>query len=419
MKFRTLLLGLSALFVAFNAAFFSVSGLSKLFAGASLSVILMASSLEAAKLITAGYLYNYWEKINKAFRIYLSIGVLILVLITSLGIYGFLTAAFQDTFNTFSVTEKQKAFLEQKEEFWQSDVTRYDEELKRISNNISTLSNAKTSSIQVRDTSVVGGVRQTISTTELRLSQQRIAVEEENRKEVQAKREVAADSLQSIQLRILDLETDTDVSAELGPLQYLSGLLDKPMDQIINWFILIIIFVFDPLAVALVIAFNNAVKVDKGEKDKKKIVQKRELYGEEPDEEQSTLWDDTLQDGLEDEEWDESHGLDQVLNDMVEDIEVESEVVEPIEFDEADLDQDGIVTEEERREYYENRDGWRQPYQGRDYWHHPWFDWSKTDRWVNNRKAINYWMNHRGGTTRQLENLKKEKYPDDFTSKTY
>jgi len=419
MKFRTLLLGLSALFVAFNAAFFSVSGLSKLFAGASLSVILMASSLEAAKLITAGYLYNYWEKINKAFRIYLSIGVLILVLITSLGIYGFLTAAFQDTFNTFSVTEKQKAFLEQKEEFWQSDVTRYDEELKRISDNISTLSNAKTSSIQVRDTSVVGGVRQTISTTELRLSQQRIAVEEENRKEVQAKREVAADSLQSIQLRILDLETDTDVSAELGPLQYLSGLLDKPMDQIINWFILIIIFVFDPLAVALVIAFNNAVKVDKGEKDKKKIVQKRELYGEEPDEEQSTLWDDTLQDGLEDEEWDESHGLDQVLNDMVEDIEVESEVVEPIEFDEADLDQDGIVTEEERREYYENRDGWRQPYQGRDYWHHPWFDWSKTDRWVNNRKAINYWMNHRGGTTRQLENLKKEKYPDDFTSKTY
>jgi len=419
MKFRTLLLGLSALFVAYNAAFFSVSGLSKLFAGASLSVILMASSLEAAKLITAGYLYNYWEKINKAFRIYLSIGVLILVLITSLGIYGFLTAAFQDTFNTFSVTEKQKAFLEQKEEFWQSDVTRYDEELKRISDNISTLSNAKTSSIQVRDTSVVGGVRQTISTTELRLSQQRIAVEEENRKEVQAKREVAADSLQSIQLRILDLETDTDVSAELGPLQYLSGLLDKPMDQIINWFILIIIFVFDPLAVALVIAFNNAVKVDKGENDKKKIVQKRELYGEEPDEKESDLWDNDLQDGLEDEEWDESHGLDQVLNDMVEDIEVESEVVEPIEFDEADLDKDGIVTEEERREYYENRNGWRQPYQGKDYWFHPWFDWSKTERWVNNRRAIDYWMKHRGGSTKQLDNLTKENYPTDFSSKTY
>ena len=82
MKLRTLLLGLAALFVAFNAAFFSVTGLGKLFAGASMSVILMASSLELAKLILAGYLYNYWEKINKGFRIYLSIATLVLVLIT-------------------------------------------------------------------------------------------------------------------------------------------------------------------------------------------------------------------------------------------------------------------------------------------------------------------------------------------------
>ena len=147
MKFRTLLLGLSALFVAFNAAFFSVSGLSKLFAGAALSVIVMASSLELAKLITAGYLYNYWEKINKSFRLYLSGAVVILILITSLGIYGFLTSAFQDTFNQYSIKEKQLAFLEQKEQFWGDDVIRYDEELKRISTNIGTLSNAKSQQI--------------------------------------------------------------------------------------------------------------------------------------------------------------------------------------------------------------------------------------------------------------------------------
>ena len=283
MKFRTLLLGLSALFVAFNAAFFSVSGLSKLFAGASLSVMLMASSLEAAKLITAGYLYNYWEKINKVFRWYLVTGVVILVLITSLGIYGFLTSAFQDTFNQFSVNEKEKTFLQQKEKFYADDVARYDEELERISNNISTLSNAKSQSIQVRDTSVVGGVRTTISTAELRLAQNRISVEEENRKSVQAKREVAADSLQSIQIKILELDTNLEGASELGPLQYLSGLTGYGMDKIINWLILIIIFVFDPLAVALVVAFNNALKVDKGEDDKKKIVSKRELYGEEPE----------------------------------------------------------------------------------------------------------------------------------------
>jgi hypothetical protein len=416
MKFRTLLLGLSALFVAFNAAFFSVSGLSKLFAGASLSVIVMASSLELAKLITAGYLYNYWDKINKSFRIYLSGAVLILILITSLGIYGFLTSAFQDTFNQYSIKEKQLAFLEQKEKFWGDDVIRYDEELKRISNNISTLSNAKSQSIEVRDTSVVGGVRRTISTSELRISQKRIEVEEENRKGVQAKREVASDSLQGIQLKILDLESMEGVSSELGPLEYLSGLLDRPMDVIINWFILIIIFVFDPLAVALVIAFNNAVLVDRGIVKKEKVIRKRELYDEIPDDEDDDsgddYWDDTLEDDLEQDSWGER------IEEPIEDIEVESEEVKAEDvFDERDLNKDGIVTEEEKRKAYENN-GWRQSYQGKAFYLHPWFSWSKKERWINDRSAINYWMNHRGGSEGQLDAIKKS-YPEDFTTKTY
>ena len=340
MKFRTFLLGVSALFVALNAAFFSVSGLSKLFAGAAFSVIIMASSLELAKLITAGYLYNYWDKINKSFRIYLSGAVLILILITSLGIYGFLTSAFQSTFNQFSVSEKQLSFLQQKEKFWADDVARYDIELSRISENISTLSNAKATGIQVRDTASTTGFRNTISTTELRLSQKRIGVEEQNRKDVQAKREVVADSLQTIQLKILDVESDEGVSSELGPLQYLSGLLDKPMDVIINWFILIIIFVFDPLAVALVIAFSNAVKVDRGETDKKKVITKRELYGEEPNDDsdtfmQGTIYDDEFRESIEDDidydtddEWDEDHALDMVSDMDVEDFLSEDELNE-------------------------------------------------------------------------------------------
>ena len=393
MKFRTLLLGISALFVAFNAAFFSVSGLSKLFAGASLSVIVMASSLELAKLITAGYLYNYWEKINKSFRLYLSGAVIILILITSLGIYGFLTSAFQDTFNQFSIKEKQLAFLEQKEKFWGDDVIRYDEELKRISSNISTLSNAKSQSIEVRDTSVVGGVRRTISTSELRISQKRIEVEEENRKGVQSKREVAADSLQSIQLKILDVESSEGVSSELGPLEYLSGLLDRPMDVIINWFILIIIFVFDPLAVALVIAFNNAIMVDRGIVKKDKVVRKRELYGEDDDNDEEELTE--LQKTL--------------LMDVGDD---DSE-----EFEEADLDKDGVVTEEEKREFYETTD-WKNAHNGNPYFTHPWFDWQKKERWINDRDAINYWLNVKGGNRTALTEYKSE-YPTNFDSKTY
>jgi len=423
MKFRTFLLGLAALFVAFNAAFFSVSGLSKLFAGAAFSVIIMASSLELAKLITAGYLYNYWDKINKSFRIYLSGAVLILILITSLGIYGFLTSAFQDTFNQFSIKEKQLAFLQQKEKFWGDDVIRYDEELKRISGNISTLSNAKSQSIQVRDTSVVGGVRTTISTSELRISQKRIEVEEQNRKGVQAKREVAADSLQSIQLKILDVESSEGVSSELGPLEYLSGLLDRPMDVIINWFILIIIFVFDPLAVALVIAFNNAVMVDRGIVKKEKVIRKRELYDEIPeDEDDSSIDKEMAMAHLTNQMGDDDSDIDN-LTESDKDSKIESleetldTVLDDVTFEKADLNKDGIVTQEEEREFYETT-GWKNSHNGNPYFTHPWFDWQKKERWINDRDAINYWLNVKGGNRTALSQFKKE-YPTDFTKKTY
>ena len=252
------IIALTALSVSASAAFYSVSGLSKLFAGASFEVIIMAGSLEVAKLVIASLLYQYWDTINKGLRAYLTVAAFILVIITSMGIYGFLSAAYQDTYRQLTIKNNKVAFLDQKKEFYEKDVKRYDEELERISSNISTLSNAKATSIQVRDTSVVGGVRQTISTAELRLSQKRIEVEEENRAAIQAKREQVADSLQKYQLEILELENNVDVAGELGPLEYLSGLTGTPMDKIINILLLVIIFVFDPLAISMVVAANFA-----------------------------------------------------------------------------------------------------------------------------------------------------------------
>jgi hypothetical protein len=284
----------SALSVSASAAFYSVSGLSKLFAGASFEVIIMAGSLEFAKLVTASLLYQYWDTINKALRTYLSVATVVLVLITSMGIYGFLSAAYQETYSKLSLVENQKGFIQKKIDFYQNDVTRYDKEIERISDNISTLSNAKATAIQVQDASVSGGVRTTVSTAELRMAQNRISVEEKNRKIAQEKRSVAADSLQKFQLQVLELDNNTEVAGELGPLQYLSGLTGTPMDKIINILLLIIIFVFDPLAISLVIAANFAF-----EKAYPKKKYKQNLYGEEV-EEKISIWDTTLQDGLED-----------------------------------------------------------------------------------------------------------------------
>ena len=140
----------------------------------------------------------------------------------------------------YLVSENKIEFLDNKAKFYEDDIQRYDKELAQISSNISILSNAKSQSIQVRDTTVSGGVRSTISTAELRLSQKRIEVEEENRKSVQEKRQVAADSLQKFKLEILNLNNNSEVAGELGPLKYLSGLTDTPMDVIINIFCLLL-----------------------------------------------------------------------------------------------------------------------------------------------------------------------------------
>ena len=220
---------------------------------------------------------------------------------------------------------------------------------------------------------MAGGVRTTISTSELRLATKRIEAEEENRRSVQAKREVAADSLQQIQLKILDLESMEGVSSELGPLQYLSGLTGYGMDRIINWLILIIIFVFDPLAVALVVAFNNALQVDRGIVDKQKVIRKRELYDEVP-EEGATLEEQAKYTDWEDEEMmadpslpDEARGF--------------KPPEKPITLTKADI-----------RLYT-----------------HPNFDWNDKKSWQNDPKAVQYW----------IKNIKDKRYPDNFTEKTY
>ena len=308
------LIALSALSVSTSAAFYSVTGLSKLFAGAKLEVTIMAASLEVAKLVIASLLHQYWKDLNKVLRTYLSTAVVVLVLITSMGIYGFLTAAYQDTYRKLTLKENQIEFLSQKQNFFQQDVDRYDKELERISDNISTLSNAKATSIQVRDTTSSTGVRNTISTAELRLAQARIETEEQNRRDVQTRRQVAADSLQSYQLKILDVENTMDEAGELGPLQYIANLTGSTMDKVINILLLIIVFVFDPLAISMVVAASFAFQ--KANRQKRPTVQVEE-------------------------EFDEEHALDQVLNDIVEDIE-------------PDLEDLPDLKEEDKEEFYDD-----------------------------------------------------------------
>ena len=336
--FLPFLNGFTALSVSASAAFYSVFGLSKLFAGASTEVIIMAGSLEVAKLVTASLLYQYWDSINKILRTYLAIATVILVLITSMGIYGFLSAAYQETFNQLTIVENEKKFIQQKVDFYEQDVTRYEKELQQILDNITSLSEARSVSIQVKDTSVVGGVRNTISTVDLRASQARLTIEENKRKDVNLKRDIAVDSLRTYQRQILELDNNVEVAGELGPLKYLSGLTGYPMDKIINLLLLVIIFVFDPLAVSLVIAANfayNKAYPKKKFKDnlygeKVEVKEKKSLFPEDYNEEDEKRMNIIGQNGNDGEHYDD--------------------------LDKNDINKDGIVDEQDLKSLITERD---------------------------------------------------------------
>ena len=133
------IIAFSALSVSASAAFYSISGLSKLFAGASFEVIVMASSLEIAKLVIASLLHQYWNVINKILRTYLMVATVILIFITSMGIYGFLSAAYQETANKAGNMDAQVSLVEVKRDNIKEQLTVYTLEKENITKAISDL----------------------------------------------------------------------------------------------------------------------------------------------------------------------------------------------------------------------------------------------------------------------------------------
>ena len=133
------IIALSALSVSASAAFYSVSGLSKLFAGASLEVIIMAGSLEVAKLVIASLLYQYRKTLPRLLKYYLTTAAVVLVLITSMGIYGFLSAAYQETANKAGNIDAQIALVEVKRDNVRDQLAVYNAEKNTVNGAIADL----------------------------------------------------------------------------------------------------------------------------------------------------------------------------------------------------------------------------------------------------------------------------------------
>ena len=227
--------GLSALFVAGSAAFFSVFGLSNLFAGAKLSVIVMASSLEFGKLVAASFLYRFWNNVNKILRTYMAIGVVVLVLITSAGIFGYLSNAYQGATINFEKQSTELLALEDRLDVLQEDRVFLKQEL---DDQVATLpENYFTAKRNLR---------------------------EQYNPQIQ---EISNEILE-VKGRISDLEIELiETGVDVGPAIYLAKAFETDVDTVVKFFIFILIFVFDPLALALVLAFNHTLIHDEQEKD--------------------------------------------------------------------------------------------------------------------------------------------------------
>lgn len=219
------LLGSVGLLISSVGAFFSIVGLTHLFSGAPFSVGVMAGSLEAAKLVTAGFLFRYWGHIGRVLRTYLGSAVVALSIITSLGVFGFLSHAYQKS--SFGLKEKAAKIEQLKTE---DDHVR--EQIAKIDAFIENIPSTRIS--------------------------KKFALYEESRAKVNELNQRSED----IQKRVRKLELEKlDAQSEIGPLLDVSQAFGVPVDTVAKTLILMFVSVFDPLAICLVFAWGLAIRL--------------------------------------------------------------------------------------------------------------------------------------------------------------
>ena len=260
----------------------------------------MATSLEVAKLVIASLLYQYRQTIPKLLKYYLTVAAVVLVLITSIGIYGFLSAAYQETASKAGTIDAQISLVETKRDNVKEQLAVYTAEKESINSAVADLrSGLANNVIQYKDKE--GNLITTTSSATRKALEKQLDQAIERQTSINSRVDGLNEQLFDYETEIVEVTTNNETSGELGPLKYLSGLTGIPMDKIINWLLLTIIFVFDPLAIALVIAANFAF-----EQSRPKT--KENIYGEDVPLEEN--WEDILDyldEDLEYEDWEEEN----------------------------------------------------------------------------------------------------------------
>ena len=248
-----------ALGLSTTAAYYSVIGLSVVFTGVAIPVIVMGSFLEVSKIAIATYLHNAWKKTYTLLKVYLTLALVILSIITSIGIYGLLSTGFQENIAKLEIGTKQIQNIEVKKQRFEEIKLELSKEKTILDKDISQLRNALSTNTTTQTVDAKTGQLVTKANNANRKSfETQLAGAQVNRDKLSTKIDALNDSITRLDVQILDMESKASEGNELGAVQYVSEITGADIKTVANWFIFMLIFVFDPLAITLVIATNQA-----------------------------------------------------------------------------------------------------------------------------------------------------------------
>ena len=251
-----------AIGLATFSGYYSVFGIAKLFSGGSWSIVGMAAMLEFSKLVVITFLHDHFSSLKTSFKLYLTSAASVLMIITSIGVYGYLTNSYQETAKHIYQTQNRLELLTKKQQLFSDQKNKLDTLLKQKTQRITSYDNLRLSQENVLNNQLnqkgsTRGLQKNIQSVDKATETLNIEISQ-----LSAKSLALTDSVTIIEQEKLTLSNSTFTS-ELGPLLYLSRITGLSMDLVVNWFILILVIVFDPLAVSLVIAANHLKNKEK------------------------------------------------------------------------------------------------------------------------------------------------------------
>jgi exonuclease VII small subunit len=271
-KFLPWFLLFCAVGLSSTAAYYSVIGLSIVFAGVAIPVIIMGLFLEVSKIAIATYLHNAWKNTYTLLKIYLTIALVVLSVITSIGIYGLLSTGFQENIAKLEIGGKQIQNIEVKKQRFEEIKSELEKEKTTLDKDISQLRNALSTNTTTQSVDRTTGQVVTRANNANRKSfETQLTTAQASKDKISSKIDALNDSITNLDIKVLDMESKASESNELGAVQYVSEITGADVKTVANWFIFMLIFVFDPLAITLVIATNQAFD---------RIKPKFNIYGE-------------------------------------------------------------------------------------------------------------------------------------------